>query len=80
MVPDHTHVPTPQFLGIEGRMAVGCGRVGPDPGHRREREAVTEDRSLGIPGVVREPLCHEVGSCVAALGVFGSPPRLDQLS
>ena len=30
----------------EARMAVGCGRVGPDPGHRREREAVTEDRSL----------------------------------
>ena len=58
-------------------MAVGCGRVGPDPGHRRERGSY---RGGCQPGVVREPLCHLVGSWVATLGVFGSPPRLDQLS
>ena len=47
----------------------------------RERGSYKEAVSSGCqPRVVREPLSHLVGSWVAALGVFGSPPRLDQLS
>ena len=36
-VPDYTRGAHPRLVGrVEGRMAVGCDRVGPDPGHRRE--------------------------------------------
>ena len=64
-------LPTAQFLGVEGRMAVGCDRVGPDPGHRRERVAVS--RKVSQPGVVRELLCH--------FGLWvSSPVLIDQLS
>ena len=35
VVPDHTRCAHPQFLGVEGRMAESCDRVGPDPGPLR---------------------------------------------
>ena len=48
-------VPSPQFLGVEGRMAAGCGRVGPDPRHRQERERQLLRTGLfGMPAPVCE--------------------------
>ena len=67
-------VPTPRLLGVKWPWVVIVSVPIPTSSSSSYPGEVTSGRQLGV---VRG---HVVGSWVAALGVFGSPPLLDQLS